>query len=228
VWYPCLKTCHASIEGVCIKTCTSELPYPCVKTTLVDGWCYDFSSSAATCYGIYEVHYGCCGGVEYKWVDWCLGAGASESGVSPVGPGEFGGGYKCLEDKAERLGKCREGYSIPQGGELPGGPVDGGSVDPQPGLRGRNVLRRTSGGLGTCTRCVGASAMLAAIAGALWIAAGQSGTDILEALALAIVVATLGLFIAHILAFSVRRAIGVMKRHAYDCPCNAHKREATL
>lgn len=105
------------------RYCDGSLDYPCYTNTVVTKYCYDFSSFSNNCTIFYERHEGCCGGREFSWSDGCLGWVSG-----------YLSGRKCFDEPLEDKGTCREGHSIPRGGNLPGGSFDPGSVSPQPGI----------------------------------------------------------------------------------------------
>lgn len=96
--------------GVCWKW--GFIPYPCKKKKKV--WCYDASSVGKHCYGILEVIYICENGEEYKHTDWFGCFGKYEHY-------DLGFRKRCFGGSHDHTGSCREGYSIPRGGNLPQG-----------------------------------------------------------------------------------------------------------
>lgn len=236
VTYPCgVRWCSGSVTYLCgIVWCTFRVPYPCLKKTLVDAWCYDFSSIGKTCYLVGEVHYGCCEGREYRWTDWCLGAGYGNTGVSPIVGGSEGRHRVCLEDPPKEIGPCSEGKSIPRGGEAPGGYLDPGSVTPQPGAGGTlgaSSVRYSKVGtpvgskLGRCTRCIRLSLAATAVSWiSLWIVKTQD-LDILAALLLLPATGFTLLGLVHIGAL-VRRGIRAARRSRAEDGSDPYRKTA--
>ena len=108
------------------KWCTVSVPYPCKKYRTVTKYCYSFSSVKDKCWGVYETHYGCENGHEYKWTDKCFGWFTAYRSFVQI----------CFDDPLEDLGPCRGGYSLPHG-DVPHDPQlqDGvaiGGVQQQP------------------------------------------------------------------------------------------------
>lgn len=147
--YPCgIRWCKKwGIPYPCgVKFCRGRFPYPCRKTRIETRYCYDFSVAKGSCKVFYESWYGCCGGQEYSWSDGCLGWFTHyESNYS-----------RCFEEPLKPEGPCKEGNSLPPGGQVPGGPLDEGSVAPH--LRDPNYLKRIVNiigkRLGICGRCM--------------------------------------------------------------------------
>ena len=144
-FWPCgFKWCTSNITLPCIKLCNGSIPYPCIKHRMVDKYCYDFSSIGLSCKVFVEFLYGCCGGKEYSWTNICLGW------VSAFVTGR----RVCFDSPLESIGSCRELYSIPAGGIIPGGPIDPGSVSIGGGLSSSSSPLSK---LGTCKTCIRSS-----------------------------------------------------------------------
>ncbi len=141
--FPCgIKWCPTQIKLPCFKTCKGSIPYFCKKYYKVEKYCYDFSSIGTSCYVFVELLYGCCGGEEYSWTKACFGWVDA-----------FVTGRKvCFDAPLDSLGPCRETYSIPAGGDVPGSYIDEGSVS-----IGGGVSSALSSKLGTCRSCIRAS-----------------------------------------------------------------------
>ncbi len=162
--YPCgIRWCNLSLTfpyPCGLRWCDLRIPYPCFKQRKVKRYCYDFESVGGTCYFLYEDVYGCCNGQEYNWSSACFFVTSSGPGSVDSSARNF---RKCFDEPLTPIGPCRRGKSLPDVGDLPGGPIDPGSVSPhQPtGTRyageGLNYLGR----LGRCSRCTVASLLLA-------------------------------------------------------------------
>ena len=123
--YPCgIKWCKKwGIPYPCgLKYCKGSLPYPCRKTRRKTKYCYDFSVVHESCKVFYAKLYGCCDGKEYEWSSACFGWFGSYHTNKRI----------CFDNPPKEVGKCKEGNSLPPGGEIPGGPIDPGSVAPHP------------------------------------------------------------------------------------------------
>jgi hypothetical protein len=71
---------------------------------------------------VYGRLYGCCDGKEYQWSAGCFGwFTAYHTNVD-----------KCFDSPLESNGGCKEGNSIPIGGQIPGGHLDQGDVGIHP------------------------------------------------------------------------------------------------
>ncbi len=92
------------------KTCWKWgwLPYPCKRYRTVTKYCYQFSSVGDHCAVGLETHYGCENGTQYKWRDACLGWFHNYRGRTTI----------CFNEQLEADGSCKEGESIPYGGEV--------------------------------------------------------------------------------------------------------------
>jgi hypothetical protein len=117
VRYSCgVKWCYKKVWGVkvpypCgVKWCTRNVPYPCRKHRQVTKWRYDFSVVHENCKVFYAKLYGCEGGKEYTWSSRCAGW------FDIYHPGPI---TKYFKNPLSSLGSCREGYSIPPGGQIP-------------------------------------------------------------------------------------------------------------
>lgn len=146
-----------------LKWCSLRIPYPCIQSRRVKRYCYDFSSVGGTCYFVYEDVYGCCDGQEYNWGAACLFVSTSGPGSVDSSARNF---RKCFDEPLTPIGPCRRGKSLPEVGDLPGGPIDPGSVSSRSPTGSGYVDERLShweAKLGRCTRCMVASVVLAGL-----------------------------------------------------------------
>jgi hypothetical protein len=233
--YPCgikwcsIKVWRIRIWYVCgILMCSGSIPYPCIKWRKVTKSCYDFSWTGSTCWGLYEKHYGCCDGKEYRWTDWCLGFSISDGKVRPGVTGDYAPTVTvCFDEDPEELGACRTGSSIPNDTIIPSGFQLGRTVRSEgissPGMMPQwSVVRRMLfRKLGQCSRCMGASFAGAGLFALLYESSaipGHWGTHIILFMTWAFSLLSLG----HALAFIIR---GVVKISSADggCDCNRGK-----
>lgn len=178
IHYPCgIRWCHSilTIYYPCgLKWCDLTIRYPCFKSHLVKRYCYDFMHVGGTCYVVVAVTYGCCEGEEYRWVQACLFGAVGDKGVSTGFPNDQTEYLrKCFDKPQTPIGPCRPGYSLPEGSDLPGGPVDPGSVAPHspPGSMYIEDEGLTFSGIkfGRCSRCAITSAIIAVAGWALFL-----------------------------------------------------------
>ena len=168
--YPCgVRWCQSpyTFSYPCLRWCDLSIPYPCLQRRKVKRYCYDFQSIGATCYVLYEDVYGCCDGQEYNWGAACFFATVGDSGVNPGTVDSSASNFrKCFDEPLAPIGPCRRGKSLPAVGYLPGGPIDPGSVSPQPptgsGFVGLSQSH-WSARLGRCSRCTVMSLVLAGL-----------------------------------------------------------------
>jgi len=210
--YPCgIKWCSRKIWRIRIWwpcgliMCSGVFPYPCLKWRRVTKVCYDFSSVQDSCYGVYEKHYGCCGGKEYTWSDGCVGSYGQFSGFVTV----------CLDEEPQELGSCMEGNSIPVGGQVPGVvPSFGAGGEVRSGLSRKlssvfssKAFARALRKLGACGRCMRLSLYGAIISWLTYpVAALIPGSPVRYAQLIAAVAFT-GLASTHLVAFFVKRML---------------------
>lgn len=124
--YPCgIRWCKKwGVPYPCgVRWCSGKLPYPCRKSRAGVRYCFDFSVVHENCKVFRSKLYGCCNGTEYEWSAACFGWFDAYLPQKRV----------CLKSPPKELGPCREGYSLPPGGSIPGGPLEDGSVAPHPG-----------------------------------------------------------------------------------------------
>lgn len=169
--YPCgilMCTGSSTYSYPCgLRWCDLNIPYIWVRRRPVKRYCYDFSSVGGACYFLYEDVYGCCDGQEYNWSAPCLFVTTSGSDAMP-GKVDSSARYvrKCFDEPLDPIGPCRQGKSLPDVGDLPGSPVDAGSVSAHSPTGHRysdDGLSNWGRKLGRCTRCMVASVVLAGL-----------------------------------------------------------------
>jgi hypothetical protein len=168
--YPCgIKICYArfTFSYPCgFKWCDFRIPYLCIKRRPTIKYCYDFQSVRGTCYLFYDDLYGCCDDQEYNWGAACFFATYGDSGPSPGSVGTSAKYYReCFDEPLKPIGPCRPGKSLPPNiGDMPGGPVDSGSVAPHPPSGTEFTWQDQQlwvKKFGRCSRCMVASIILA-------------------------------------------------------------------
>jgi hypothetical protein len=211
--YPCgLRLCRATIPFLCLRACrlnftypcgfrfcTRYISYPCRKHRLADQYCYDFDYIGEHCIVFWKAVYGCCDGVEYKVDQECAGWFEGYESNRKI----------CSFDAPKPLGPCREGYSLPQGMQVPQATTPG-TLLPS-GVDGRRLEIRNRWGwtrkLGACSRCMRLSFVLTALAWSLVLAFFPWSTIFATACATT-AIAFSSLSIGHVTAFMLRAGFG--------------------
>ena len=209
VTWPCgIRTCTLTFSYPCgLRYCKGSIPYPCQKQHMAQQWCYDFSYIGEHCYVGGKKIYGCCDGVEYEVTGACLGWFENYTTGSRV----------CGFDKPKQLGPCREGYSLPQGMQVPPISTPDNSAVSALTSTGSNVRAKPIrfSKLGSCTRCYMISLVATACCWVVFIAGRQFST-VMTLIALLSALTFTTPVTLHTLSWLLKRILRIG-----PCPCKA-------